>query len=100
MSIDKLIYSDLMFGDSRADDDFEFESDINNEFENNIYDDLSEESILYEKEFYKYIERLQLIAGTVNLINMKEVNLIVEKWKTEEAVKYLYRIIDDLTSIQ
>ncbi|WP_164690176.1 hypothetical protein [Paraclostridium sordellii] len=100
MSIDKLIYSDLMFGDSRADDDFEFESDINNEFENNIYDDLSEESILYEKEFYKYIERLQLIAGTVNLINMKEVNLIVEKWKTEEAVKYLYRIIDNLTSIQ
>lgn len=100
MSIDKLIYSDLMFGDNRADDDFEFEIDINNEFENNIYDDLSEESILYEKEFYKYIERLQLIAGTVNLINMKEVNLIVEKWKPEETVKYLYRIIDNLTSIQ
>lgn len=41
MSIDKLIYSDLMFGNNRADDDFEFERDINNEFENNIYDDLS-----------------------------------------------------------
>ncbi len=102
MSIDKLIYSDLMFGDSRADEDFEFESDINNdfEFEKNIDDDLVEENILYEKEFYKYIERLQLIAGTVNLINMKEVNLIVEKWKPEEAVKYLYKIINNLTSIQ
>lgn len=47
-----------------------------------------------------YMMIYQLIAGTVNLINMKEVNLIVEKWKPEETVKYLYRIIDNLTSIQ
>ena len=54
MSIDKLIYSDLMFGDSRADEDFEFESDINDgfEFENKIEDDFLEESIIYEKEYY------------------------------------------------
>lgn len=91
MSIDQLIYSDLMFGDSRA-DDFEVDSNIDNE--------LVESNCLYEKEFYKYIDRLQLIAGTVNLINMKELDLIVDKWKPEEAVRYMYRILSNLTSIE
>ena len=66
MSIDKLIYSDLMFGDSRADEDFEFESDINNDFENKIEDEFLEESIICEKEYYQYLDRLENLKSIVD----------------------------------
>ncbi|MDY3002773.1 MAG: hypothetical protein SOR73_14015, partial [Romboutsia timonensis] len=82
MSIDKLIYSDLMFGDSRADDDFE--SDVNNdfEFEDNL-DNFLEESSIYEKEYYQYLDRLEKLDCIVNNINMYEINMIIDKWKPE-----------------
>ena len=101
MSIDKLIYSDLMFGDSRADEDFEFESDINDgfEFENKIEDDFLEESIIYEKEYYQYLDRLEKLSCMVNNINMYEINMIIDKWKPEEAVRHLFGIITKLKQV-
>lgn len=99
MSIDKLIYSDLMFGDSRADEDFEFESDINNDFENKIEDDFLEESIICEKEYYQYLDRLEKLNCIVNNINMYEINMIIDKWKPEEAVRHLFGIINRLKQV-
>ena len=100
MSIDKLIYSDLMFGDSRADDDFDFESDVNNDFEfEDKLDNFLEESSIYEKEYYQYLDRLEKLDCIVNNINMYEINMIIDKWKPEEAVRHLFGIINRLKQV-
>ena len=91
MSIDKLIYSDLMFGDSRA--DFDTECEYSGD------ENLEEESSIYESEYYQYIYRLEKLYSIVNNINIDEVNLIIYKWKPEEVVRYLFGIINKLKQV-
>lgn len=91
MSIEQLIYSDLMFGDSREYDDFESENDIE--------DDSLEEGSICEKDYYRYLDRLEKLNYVVNNINMDELKMIIDKWNPEESVRYLYSIISRLKEV-
>lgn len=93
MSIDNSIYLNLTQADGVADWDFELE------FENNMEDDLLEESSIYEKEYYQYLDRLEKLDCIVNNINMYEINMIIDKWKPEEAVRHLFGIINKLKQV-
>ena len=55
MNTEQLIYSDLMFL-------------------NNIEDDFLEDSTIYQKEYYQYLDRLENLKSIVDNVNMQEVN--------------------------
>ena len=80
MNTEQLIYSDLMFL-------------------NNIEDDFLEDSTIYQKEYYQYLDRLENLKSIVDNINMQEVNTIINNWKPEEAVRYLFGIIDKIKKV-
>ena len=80
MNTEQLIYSDLMFL-------------------NNIEDDFLEDSTRCQKEYYQYLDRLENLKSIVDNINMQEVNTIINNWKPEEAVRYLFGIIDKIKKV-
>ena len=80
MNTEQLIYSDLMFL-------------------NNIEDDFLEDSTICQKEYYQYLDRLENLKSIVDNINMQEVNTIIINWKPEEAVRYLFGIIDKIKKV-
>ncbi len=80
MNTEQLIYSDLMFL-------------------NNIEDDFLEDSTIYQKEYYQYLDRLENLKSIVDNVNMQEVNTIINNWKPEEAVRYLFGIIDKIKKV-
>ena len=80
MNTEQLIYSDLMFL-------------------NNIEDDFLEDSTIYQKEYYQYLDRLENLKSIVDNVNMQEVNIIINNWKPEEAVRYLFGIIDKIKKV-
>lgn len=53
----------------------------------------------YEYEYYNYLDRLGLLKIMVDKINLNEIDLIVDKWKPEEAVRYLYKMIKELKGV-
>ena len=80
MNTEQLIYSDLMFL-------------------NNIEDDFLEDSTICQKEYYQYLDRLENLKSIVDNINMQEDNTIINNWKPEEAVRYLFGIIDKIKKV-
>lgn len=80
MNTEQLIYSDLMFL-------------------NNIEDDFLEDSTICQKEYYQYLDGLENLKSIVDNINMQEVNTIINNWKPEEAVRYLFGIIDKIKKV-
>ena len=80
MNTEQLIYSDLMFL-------------------NNIEDDFLEDSTICQKEYYQYLDRLENLKSIVDNINMQEVNTIINNWKPEEAVRYLFGISDKIKKV-
>ena len=80
MNTEQLIYSDLMFLI-------------------NIEDDFLEDSTICQKEYYQYLDRLENLKSIVDNINMQEVNTIINNWKPEEAVRYLFGIIDKIKKV-
>lgn len=93
MSIDNSIYLGLTESSGFADWDFELECEDNGD------EDLLEESSVYDSNYYQYIYRLEKLDGIVNDINIDEINLIIDKWKPEEAVRYLFGIINKLKQV-
>lgn len=93
MSIDNSVYLNLTESSGFADWDFELECEDNRD------EDLLEKSIIYEKEYYQYLDRLEKLNCIVNNINMYEINMIIDKWKSEEAVRYLFGIITKLKQV-
>lgn len=53
----------------------------------------------YEYEYYHYMDRLKLLKTMIDKISLNEIDLIVNKWKPEEAVRYLYTMIKEIKQI-
>lgn len=53
----------------------------------------------YEYEYYHYMDRLKLLKIMIDKINLNEIDLIVNKWKPEEAVRYLYTMIKEIKQV-
>lgn len=53
----------------------------------------------YEYEYYHYMDRLKLLKTMIDKINLNEIDLIVNKWKPEEAVRYLYTMIKEIKQV-
>lgn len=87
MSIDKSIYSELKLGHEKP-----YKLDVDEDI-------FIEEYCVYEKDNYQYLDRLEKLNGIVNNINIYEVNIIIDKWKPEEAVRYLFGIINKLKQV-
>ena len=51
------------------------------------------------KEYYQYLDRLEKLNCIVNNINMYEINMIIDKWEPEEAVRHLFGIINKLKQV-
>lgn len=90
MSIDNSIYLNITESSGFADWDFDIECEDSGD------ENLLEESSIYESEYYQYIYRLEKLDSIVNNINIDEINLIIDKWKPEEVVRYLFGIVNKL----
>lgn len=53
----------------------------------------------YEYEYYNYMDRLKLLKTMIDKINLNEIDLIVNKWNPEEAVRYLYTMIKEIKQV-
>lgn len=93
MSIDNSIYLNLTESSGFADWDFDIECKGSKD------ENLLEESIIYESNYYQYIYGLKKLDSIVNDINIEEIKLIIDKWKPEEVVRYIFGIINKLKQV-
>lgn len=90
MSIDKHTYTDFI----NEYDMVDYDLFKHNYEENYIYDNYEQ-----EEEYHDYERKVQSVIKIVDTIDLDEINLIIDKWKPEEAVKYLFRIINKLKQV-